>query len=75
MKKNYEMIILGTFITIALSINAFFLEGIYTKQNEIEIKVAQLLVKEEVKSKAIEELKLADKEILKRLNRVERKIL
>ena len=67
--------IVGAFGTLALTINAFFLKGIYTKQNEIEIKVVELLTKEKQKTKDIEELKENQKDIFERLNLVERSVL
>lgn len=39
--------IVGAFLTLGLSVNAFFLKGIYTKQLEIELKVTRLIVKDE----------------------------
>lgn len=65
--------IIGFFGTMALAINAYFLRGIYSKQQEIEIKVTELLVKEQEKERRIERLEDNEQEIFKRLNYLEKK--
>lgn len=65
--------IVGFFGTLALSVNAYFLRGIYSKQQEIEIKITELLVKEKEKERRIEKLEDNEQEIFKRLNEIEKK--
>jgi len=62
--------IVGFFGTIALSINAYFLRGIYSKQIEIELKVTKLIVKEEEKDRRIDELEEARKEDAKEIQKL-----
>ena len=62
----------GFFGTAALSINAYFLRGIYSKQMDIELKVTKLIVKEEEKERRLDNLEENEKEIFKRLNSLEK---
>ena len=45
--------IVGSFGTLALSINAFFLKGIYTDLNDVKIKMAQIFENAKNKDKRI----------------------
>lgn len=63
--------IVGSFITLALIINGFFLRGIYAKQIEIELKLTKLWVRKEDITRRVGELEINEKEIFKRLNKLD----
>lgn len=71
MSIELVLAMVGAFGTIALSINAFFLRGIYTKQVEIELKVTRLIVKEEDKEKRIDRLEEFEEKARERLHKLE----
>lgn len=74
MSIEIVLTIIGAFGTIALSINAFFLRGIYSKQQDIEIKVTKLIVREEAKEKRLEDLEEENKLIRERLYKLSNKV-
>lgn len=74
MKIETTLIIIGSFGTIALSINAFFLKGIYSDLNDVKIQIAKIFARSEAKEKRITDLEVNQKEMIGRLNRLERKI-
>lgn len=55
--------IVGSFGTLALSINAFFLKGIYTDLNDVKIKMAQIFENAKNKDKRISALEDDIKEL------------
>lgn len=59
--------IVGLFGTIALSINAFFLRGIFYDLNEVKVKLAHIMENSKAKELRIEKLEakveLLDKEV------------
>lgn len=59
--------IVGLFGTLALSINAFFLRGIFYDLNEVKVKLAQIMENSKAKELRIEKLEakieLLDKEV------------
>ena len=56
MDTNTLFTVIGGIITIALTINAFFLKSILVSQNDMKVEIGKLLVKVENYSGRIEEL-------------------
>jgi len=75
MKIEMMLMIIGSFGTLALSINAFFLRGIYLDLNAVKIKLVEISTRGEAKERRIEELEKNQKEIFDRLNIIEREVL
>lgn len=67
--------IVGAFGVLALSINAFFLRGIYGDLNTVKIQMARAFERSDAKEKRIEVLELTQKEIIDRLTMVEREVV
>lgn len=67
--------IVGGFGTVALTINAFFLRGIFVDMNAVKIKLAEMSARSEGKQKSIDVLEANQKEIFERLNIIEREVL
>lgn len=74
---NYEILfsIVGIFGTLALSINAFFLRGIYQDLNAVKIAMAQISTRGEAKEKRLDTNDENIKEIYARINSLEREVL
>ena len=75
MSMEIILSIVGAFGTLALTINAFFLRGIFLDLNAVKIKLVEISTRGEAKEKRIEELERNQKEVFDRLNIVEREVL
>ena len=64
--------IVGFFGVLALSINGWFLRGIFQDLNSVKITLATMGAKSEAKEKRITNLEENQKEIFDRLNSLER---
>lgn len=67
--------IIGGFITVGLTINAFFLRGIFRDLGEVKIKLATMYERFDSRDLRIEKLEENEKEIMDRINILEREIL
>ena len=67
--------IVGVFGTVGLTINAFFLRGIFLDLNAVKIQLAEMSARGEGKQKSIDNLEANQKEIFERLNIIEREVL
>lgn len=75
MKLEMIISIVGFFGTLALTINAFFLRGIFQDLNDVKIKLAEMTAFSASKEKRITDLEINEKEIFERLNILEREVL
>ena len=75
MKLEMIISIVGFFGTLALTINAFFLRGIFQDLNAVKIKLAEMTAFSASKEKRITDLEINEKEIFERLNILEREVL
>lgn len=66
--------IVGTFGTIALTINAFFLRAIFDDLNAVKLSIAKMYERGNAKERRIMELESNQKEIYTRLNALERNV-
>ncbi len=75
MKIEYIVIIsiVGSLCTLGLSVNAFFLRGIFLDLNAVKVKLAEISVRSESKERRIEELEKNVREIFHRLNKLEKR--
>jgi len=76
--ENYQAIaliltIVGSFGTAALTVNAFFLKGIFSDLNDVKVVLAAMAAKSEAKEKDIEDNAENIKEIFHRLNKLEQR--
>lgn len=55
--------IVGTFLTISLSINAFFLRGIFLDLNDVKVRIASIFENSKNKDKRLDKLEDEIKEI------------
>ena len=69
------LIIVGTFLSIGMGVNAFFLKGIYDRLGTVEIGQATIFAQGRSREKRIEHLEQENKEIFGRLNLIEREVL
>lgn len=67
--------IVGGFGTLALTINAFFLRGIFQDLNQVKIKLAEIGESGRNKEFRLAQIEQNQKEIFDRLNIVEREVL
>lgn len=72
MKYESILAIVGSFGTVALAINAFFLKGIYNDLNSVKINIAKIFENSKSKERRISELEANEREIFKRLNELEK---
>ena len=75
MKLEIVISVVGAFGTIALTINAYFLRGIFHDLNAVKIKLAEMGARSESKELRIENLERNEREIFDRLNILEREVL
>lgn len=75
MKLELLVAIVGAFGTLALTINAFFLRGIFIDLNDVKIKLAQISARSESKEARLQNLERNEREFFDRLNIVEREVL
>lgn len=66
--------IVGGFGIIALSVNAFFLKGIYDRLGTVEIAQASIFAREEAKEKRIERLEQNENILFERINKLENQL-
>ena len=74
MKIEVVLSIIGGFGTLGLTVNAFFLRGIFIDLNTVKVRLAEMSARSESKELRIANLETSDKEIFERLNRIERSI-
>ena len=67
--------IIGIFITIGLSINAFFLRGIFVDLNDLRVRFAEIATNGKNTARRIENLEDTEKEIFHRLNKLEQRAI
>ena len=74
---NMEVVIsiVGAFGTFALSINAYFLRGIFQDLNTVKIELAKMVERSDAKEERISKIEVNEKEIFDRLNILEREVL
>lgn len=60
-------LLVGGFGTLALSINAFFLKGIYSDLNAVKVSIAEILVRSKDKERRIAELEDNEKGMVQSL--------
>lgn len=75
MNETIILSIVGTFGTIALAINAFFLRGIYLDLGDVKIKLVEISTRSEAKEERLNKIENNEKEIFDRLNILEREVL
>jgi len=75
MELELVIVIVGSFITLGLSINAFFLRGISIDLNTVKIELAKMIERSNAKEARIENLERSEREIFERLNILEREVL
>ena len=66
--------IVGACGTMALSVNAAFLRGIFQDLNTVKIEIARIGERSDSKVKRIEDLEINQKELYNKINNIERKI-
>jgi len=67
--------VIGVFITIGLSINAFFLRGIFVDLNDLRVRFAEIATNGKNTARRIENLEDTEKEIFHRLNKLEQRAI
>jgi len=67
--------IVGAFLVVVGSINAFFLKGIFNDLAELKVGFARMIVLDETKEARIKELEDNQKEILEKINNLEKELL
>lgn len=67
--------IIGIFITIGLSINAFFLRGIFVDLNDLRVRFAEIATNGKNTARRIDNLEETEKEIFNRLNKLEQRAI
>ena len=74
---NLEIIIsvVGACVTLGLTINAFFLRGIFLDLNAVKVELAKMFERSTAKELRLENLERNEREIFDRLNILEREIL
>lgn len=75
MKMEIVLSIVGAFGTLGLTINAFFLRGIFMDLNTVKIEIAKMVTRSEGKEERIKRIEENEKEIFERLNIIEREVL
>lgn len=76
MKTETLMLILsiiGIFITVGLSVNAFFLRGIFVDLNDLRVRFAEIATNGKNTARRIDNLEETEKEIFHRLNKLEQR--
>lgn len=63
--------IVGTFLTIMLGINAFFLRGIYFDLGDVKIKMASIFENSKSKERRLNDLETTVKELEVRIRNLE----
>jgi len=66
--------IVGSFLTVMLGINAFFLRGIYSDINDVKINMATIIANSKNKEKRLDDLEGNQKEIFHRLQELEKQV-
>ena len=67
--------IVGAFITLGLTVNAFFLRGIFIDLNAVKIELAKMFERSSAKELRLENLERNEREIFDRLNLLEREVM
>jgi len=68
------IIIIGSFVTIIGSINAFFLKGIYNELNQVKINMVQIATESNAKEYRIQRLESEALKFREELRHIERRI-
>lgn len=63
--------IVGTFLTIMLGVNAFFLRGIFLDLGDVKIKMASIFENSNNKEKRLNNLEVSIKELEARIRAIE----
>lgn len=66
--------VVGFFGTTALTINAFFLRGIFQDLNAVKIEIAKISVNSDAKETRIRDLEANQKELYNKINDINEKI-
>lgn len=66
--------IVGSFGTLALLINGYFLRGIFQDLNEVKIQLATMVERSQAKEDRIKKLEDNERELFDRINNIERAI-
>lgn len=72
MSEEVMLSVVGSFIGIGLTINAFFLKGILSELSFVKIEIAKLSTRSESKEERLDKLEANEKEIFERLNKLEK---
>jgi hypothetical protein len=74
---SLEIIIsaVGACVTLGLTINAFFLRGIFLDLNAVKVELAKMFERSSAKELRLENLERNEREIFDRLNLLEREVL
>lgn len=74
MSMEIVLSIVGGFLTVALAINAWILKEIHGDLSAVKVKLAEIFTTQTEKTKDINELEENQKEIFKRINKLEQSI-
>ena len=72
MDLSIVLSIVGAFGVLALSINGYFLRGIFQDLTAVKVLMATMSARSEAKEKRLDNIETNQKEIFERLNKVER---
>jgi len=66
--------VIGVFVTVGLSINAFFLRGIFVDLNDLRVRFAEIATNGKNTARRIDNIENNMKEVFSRLNNAEKRI-
>lgn len=72
MKMELVLSIVGSFLVIALGINAFFLRGIFSDLTLLKVELARMIERSDAKEARLDKLEINEKDIFNRLNALEK---
>ena len=75
MKLEIVITIVGAFVTLGLTVNAFFLRGIFLDLNAVKIELAKMFERSNAKEERLSNLERNEREVFERLNILEREVL
>lgn len=67
-----ELSIVGAFITLALTVNGFFLKGIYSELGSVKVQLATMSAHAEDKSMRIQKIETKQDKFEKRISELEK---